>query len=150
MLQQKIRADMQSAMKEKDSVKLNTLRGLIAGFTNELVAQKRQPTEEIPDVMAEAVIRREVKKRREAADAFRLGGRTESAILEDIERMILEAYLPEMMSEEEVRKIVEQKKSDLGVTDKKDAGILMGRVMKDLQGKADGITVKKVVDSLFA
>lgn len=136
-------------MKERDQVKLDTLRGLMAGFTNELVRHGRQPTESLPDDMAESVIRREVKKRKEAADAFKAGGRAESAAKEDSERAILESYLPEMMSEEEVRKVVEQKKTDLGITDKKEAGVLMGRVMKDLQGKADGATVKKVVDSLF-
>ena len=140
---------MQAAMKEKNQVKLDTLRGLLAGFTNELVANKRQSTEALPDDMAVAVIRREVKKRKEAADAFTKGGRAESAAKEEAERAILEAYLPEMMSEEEVRAAVLKKKDELGVTDKKDAGMLMGRVMKELQGKADGAIVKAVVDSLF-
>ena len=149
MLQQKIRADMISAMKEKDQVKLDTLRGLLAGFTNELVANKKTPKDEVTDEMAMTVIRREVKKRKEATDAFRAGGREESANKEAHERMILETYLPAAMDEAELRKIIEKKKEDLGFTDKKDAGILMGRVMKDLQGKADGGSVKTIVDSLF-
>lgn len=140
---------MQSAMKEKDQVKLNTLRGLLAGFTNELVANKKLPTDEVTDEMVLTVIRREVKKRKEAAEAFKAGGREESANKEVAERMILEAYLPAMMSEEEVRKIILQRKEDLGVTDKKSAGILMGRIMKELAGKADGGMVKTIVDSLF-
>ncbi len=150
MLQQKIRTDMMSAMKEKDQVKLDTLRGLIAGFTNELVANKMPPTAPVPDEMVLAVIRREVKKRKEATEAFKTGGREESANKEIAERMILEAYLPAMMSEEDVRAIVLKRKEDLGVTDKKNAGILMGRVMKELAGKADGGMVKAIVDSLFS
>ena len=140
---------MMSAMKDKDRIKLDTLRGLIAGFTNELVSNKMPPTMPLPDEMAFAVIRREVKKRKEAAEAFKTGGREESAQKENAERIILEAYLPAMMPEEEVRAIIMKRKEDLGVTDKKGAGILMGRIMKELAGKTDGGMVKAIVDSLF-
>lgn len=149
MLQQKIRTDMQTAMKDRDQVRLNTLRGLLAGFTNELVANKKLPTDPATDEMVIAVIRREVKKRKEAADAFRAGGREDSANKETSERLILEAYLPALMGEDELRAVILKKKEDLGFTDKKDAGILMGRVMKELAGKADGAMVKTIVDSLF-
>lgn len=140
---------MQNAMRARDQVKLDTLRGLLAGFTNELVTNKKTPTEPVPDEMAITVIRREVKKRKEAAEAFKAGGRDDSAKKEIQERMILETYLPALMSEEDVRAAIMKKKEDLGFTDKKDAGILMGRVMKDLAGKADGAMVKTIVDSVF-
>ena len=150
MIQPQIKSDMVTAMKAKDPIKVDTLRGLMSAFTNELVASKRKPDEQLPDADAVAVIKREVKKRKEASEAFRTGGRTESADKEDKERTILEAYLPPSMSQDEIRIVAEAKKAELGITDKKEAGKLMGMVIKELQGKADGGDVKAVVESLFA
>jgi hypothetical protein len=150
MLQGQIKTDMVSAMKAKDSLKVETLRGLMAAFTNELVAKKQKPDGELSDEDALTVIKREVKKRKEAFEAFQKGGRAEMAEKEKKEQAILEAYLPEMMPEDEIRKVAEAKKTELGVTDKKDMGRLMGAVMKETGGKADGGDVKRVVESLFS
>ena len=150
MLQQKIKSDSTEAMKARDQLKLDTLRGLSTAFVNELVVLKKMPTDELPDDVALTVIRREVKKRKEAAEAFKTGGRTELAEKEEKERVILEAYLPAMMSREDIMKIAQAKKAEMGVTDKKEAGKFMGALMKELQGKADGADVKAVIDSLFA
>lgn len=136
---------MVAAMKARDTLRVGTLRSLSAAFTNELVAKGKKPTEELPDEDALAVIRREVKKRKEAFDAFEKGGRTESAAQEKAERLILEAYLPALMETDEVEKIVLVKKAELGISEKKDMGRLMGAVMKELAGKADGDTVKELV-----
>ena len=149
MLHQDIKAAIPNAMKAKDQVKLDTLRMLMAAFTNELVATKRKPTEELPDEDALTVIRREVKKRKEAAEAFKGGGRPDAAAKEHQEELILQAYLPAQMSEDEVMKVVAATKAKLGVTDKKEMGKLMGAVMKELAGKADGGIVKAAVDKSF-
>lgn len=149
MLQAQIKTEIMNAMKAKDALRVEVLRGLSAAFTNELVATKRKPTDELPDEDALNVIRREVKKRREAAEAFKNGGRAELAEKEEKEGEILSAYLPAMMSEEDVQKVVAAKKAELGITDKKDMGRLMGAVMKELSGKADGETVKKVVNDVL-
>lgn len=149
MLQKQIKEDMIAAMKAKDVLKVSTLRGLMAAFTNELVATKRKPDEVLPDEDALAVVRREVKKRKEAAEAFQKGGRAESAEKEEKERALLESYLPAMMPEGDIRKVAEAKKAELGVIDKKDMGRLMGAVMSELKGKADGGSVKDVIESLF-
>lgn len=148
-LQNSVKTDMVTAMKAKEALKVETLRGLMAGFTNELVSAKKKPDEAVPDEMALAVIRREVKKRKEAAEAFRTGSREELATKEDSERAILEAYLPPAMSRDDIKKVAEAKKAEMNVTDKKEAGKLMGLVMKELAGKADGGDVKAVIDSLF-
>ncbi|MDE2079050.1 MAG: GatB/YqeY domain-containing protein [Patescibacteria group bacterium] len=149
MLQQQIATELVTAMKAKEALKVETLRGLKAAFTNELVATKKKPDEPVEDEMAFAVIRREVKKRKEASEAFRTGNRPELADKEDAERAILESYLPALMSREDILKVAEAKKAELGVTDKKDMGRFMGAVMQELKGKADGADVKAVVDSLF-
>ncbi|MBY0538976.1 GatB/YqeY domain-containing protein [Patescibacteria group bacterium] len=150
MLQQKIRMDMENAMRARESVKVDTLRMLITAITNEMKRGGRMLIEGLPDEEVVAIIRREMKKREEAGAAYLQAGRSELANKEAQEYDILVAYTPPLMSEEEVRAVVEKKKADLGITEKKDAGILMGRVMKDLSGKADGTLVKSVVDSLFS
>ena len=149
MLQKQIKEDTVVAMKARDSLKTNALRGLTAAFTNELVSLKRKPTDELSDEEAQAVIRREVKKRKEAATSFEGGGRTESAEKERAEQVVLEAYLPQLMSAEDVMKVAEVKKAELGVTEKKDMGRLMGAVMAELKGKADGDTVKDAVAKIL-
>ncbi len=163
MLQQKIKSEIPIAMKARDQLRLDTLRGLITAFTNELVATKRKPDEMLADEEVLTVIRREVKKRKEASDAFRGGGREELAKKEDTERALLEVYLPAMMGREEIRKIVLAKiaetkanERERGGTepaderaDKSKAGQLVGALMKELKGKADGAEVKAVVDSIF-
>ena len=140
---------MVTAMKAHEALTVETLRGLMAAFTNELVAAKKKPDEPVTDDMAVAVIRREVKKRKEAFEAFRTGNRPELAEKEDAERAILEAYLPALMSREDIRKIALAKKTEMGVIDKKEMGKFMGAVMKELAGRADGGDVKAVVDELF-
>lgn len=138
-----------AAMKAKDALKVEVFRGLKAAFVNELVATKRMPTDQLPDADALNVIKREVKKRKEAAEAFRTGNRAELAEKEEAERAILEAYLPPSMSKDEILKIALAKKLEMGVTDKKDMGKFMGSLMKDLAGRADGGDVKDVVTGLF-
>ena len=146
MIQKQVKDETIVAMKAKDTIKVNTLRGLSAAFTNELVAKGQKPTEDLADEDALAVIRREVKKRKEAAEAFDKGGRAESAEQERAEQAILEAYLPAMMSIEDIAKVVDTKKAELGITEKKDMGRLMGAVMSELKGKADGGDVKTAVE----
>ena len=150
MLQQKIRMDMENAMRARESVKVDTLRMLITAITNEMKRGGRMLIEGLPDEEVVAIIRREMKKREEAGAAYLQAGRSELASKEAEEYSILVAYTPPLLSSEAIRAVVLKKKDDLGITEKKDAGVLIGRVMKDLSGKADGALVKSVVDSLFA
>lgn len=150
MIQQDVKQALVSAMKARDTLTMETLRGLTAGFTNELVANKKKPTDPVSDEEALAVIRREIKKRKEAAEAFRSGGREESAQKEEAERAVLEAYLPPQMSAEEIQNVIDAKKAELGVSDKKDMGRFMGVVMKEVSGKADSAVVKELVEKSFS
>jgi len=150
MIQKDVKDGVMVAMKERNTLKVEVLRGLSAAFTNELVAKGKKPTEELSDEEALAVIRREVKKRKESVLAFRSGGREESAQKEEQEQALLEAYLPALMSQDDIKKVAQAKKAELGITDKKDSGRLVGMVMKELSGKADGNDVKTVVESLFS
>ncbi len=148
-LQQKIRDGIKEAMLAKDSVRLNVLRGLLSAFTNELVAQKRKPQEELGDEDALNVIKRNVKQRKDSIDQFKAGGRADLVASEEAELAILQTFLPETMSKDAIRAIAEKKKAELGVTDKSKMGVFMGAVMKELKGQADGADVKEVIESLF-
>ena len=149
MLHEQIKNQIKEAMMAKDSVRLETLRGMSAAFTNDLVAKGKKPNEMLSDEEALAVITRLSKQRKDSIEQFKKGGREDLVKEEEAQLAILETYLPKMMDKSEVEKIVKAKKDELGITDATKKGMLMAGVMKDLKGKADGTVVKEVVDSLF-
>ena len=150
MLQHQIREDIKTAMRAKDALRLEVLRGILTAFTNELVATRRTPQEILEDEGCIAVLKRQVKQRKDASQQFRGGGRPELADKEDAELVMIETYLPQMMSREEIKKIAEAKKLELGVVDKTGMGKFIGAVMKACGGNADGNDVKAVVEELLA
>ena len=150
MIHQELRGQIKEAMRAKEVVKLSVLRGMLTAFTNELVAKGMKPQDELADDAALAVIKRLAKQRKDSIDQFVKGGRPELAEQEKEELAVLETYLPATMSKDEIRKVAETKKVELGVTDKAKMGMLMGAVIKELGGKADGNDVKEVVESLLA
>jgi uncharacterized protein len=150
MLTQKIREDMKDAMRAKDQVRVDTLRGALAAFTNELVAKGKKPTEEIADTDAVTVLKRLGKQRKEAADVYEKGGRKELADKELVELKIIETYLPQMASREEIEKVARAKMQELGAIDPAGAGKLTGAVMKEFAGRADGNDVKDVVQKMLS
>lgn len=148
-LQTQIKGQIIEAMKAKDQVKLGVVKGLVAGFTNELVSLKRMPTDELSDEEVLNVIRRAVKQRKDSIDQFTKGGRPELAESEQAELSILETYLPQMMARDDVMKLALAKHAEMGLVDKSKIGMFMGALMKDLKGKADGDVVKSVVDEIM-
>lgn len=150
MLHEQIKNSIKEAMKSRDQVKLEVLRGLVTAFTNELVATKRTPQDMLTDEEALAVITRASKQRKDSIDQFTKGGRTDLAESEKAQLSIIEEYLPKLMDKSEVEKIVEAKYAELEIKDPTKKGMLMAQVMKDLKGKADGSVVKEVVDKLYS
>lgn len=148
-LHESLRESLKEAMKAKDAVTLRTVRSIMTACTNELVASSRTPQDMLSDEEVLAVIKRLSKQRKESILQFESNGRPELAEPEHEELAVLEAYLPTMMTQEQIRPVAEAKMAELGVTDKSKLGILVGAVMKELGGKADGGDVKAVVDSLF-
>ncbi len=150
MLHEQIKSEIKEAMLAKDSIRLEVLRGLVSAFTNELVAKGRKPQEMLADDEALAVIVRNAKQRKDSIEQFRAGGREDLVTEEEAQLAVLAKYMPEMLSREEVEQIARAKKDELGIADATKKGMLMSALMKDLKGKADGMVVKEVVDSLFA
>jgi uncharacterized protein len=145
-MHEKIKAQMKEAMIAKDTVRLGVIRGLLAMFQSEQLA-KGSTDPFLPDAMT--LIKRAVKQRKDSIEQFTKGNRPDLVEPEQAELTILETYLPQMMSEDDIRKIAQAKKVELGVTDKSKFGMLVGAVMKETAGQADGGDVKKVVESLF-
>ncbi len=148
-LHEDFKGSLKEAMKAKEAVKLGVIRGLLTAFTNELVATNRTPQDMLADDEVLAVIKRAAKQRKESILQYEAAGRTDLSEPEKEELAILETYLPTLMSQEQIKPIAEAKKAELGVTDKSKMGILVGAVMKELAGKADGADVKAVVEGLF-
>ena len=148
-MQQQIKDQIKEAMKAKDSIRLSVVRGLVAGFTNELVSLKRTPQDELSDDEVLNVIRRAVKQRKDSILQFTNGGREDLANSEKAELVVLETYLPASMPREEILAIAKKKMAEMGISDKSKVGTLMGVLMKELKGEADGDVVKSIVDELL-
>ena len=149
MTHQELKGAVKQAMKNREEKKLNVLRMLLSAATNELVAKSRKPDEQLSDEELLWVISRAAKQRKDSIEQFQKGGRPELAASEQEELTILETLLPPQMSREEVEQAARAKAAELGVADKSGANKLMGMLMKELKGRADGTVVKEIVDKLF-
>lgn len=141
MLKSQIEQEIKEALKAGEQEKLSVLRLLLAAIKNEEISRNRELTaeEEI------AVVSRQVKQRREAAEAYRKGNREDLAQKEEAEIEILNNYLPQQLPEEKVREIVREVIADLPETEKTNFGKVMGAVMARVKGQADGNTVSRIV-----
>ena len=148
-MHEKIQNQIKETLKAHDQVRLTTLRGVLASFTNESVALKRTPQDKLSDTEAITVIRRLVKQRKDSIEQFEKGNRLDLADNEKAEMKILEEFLPAQMSEKKVREIILRKKEEMNITDKSKMGVFMGAVMKECAGEADGNMVKRLVEELL-
>jgi uncharacterized protein YqeY len=145
-IHEQIRENIKQAMLEKNSIKLNVLRGILSSFTNELVSLGRTPQDLLTNDEAQNVINKIGKQRKDAISQFEAAGRDDLVLEEKEQFTYLEEYLPKLMSEEEVRKYIETKKNEgLDLTQK---GLVMKTLMTELKGRADGMLVKNIIDSL--
>jgi uncharacterized protein YqeY len=150
-LHQTIKDQIKDALRAKDTIRLDALRGLNALALNEIIASKA-PAEFLPDDRILALIKKSAKQRKDSIEQFTKGGRDDLVSKEKAELKILEAFLPAMMSKDEVKIIVRTRIDALkaqGAFDPKSAGKLTGMLMKELAGKADGADVKVAVDGLL-
>lgn len=145
MLKNNLEQQMKEALKAGDQIRLSTLRLLLAAIKNEEIAQGREATDE--DVVT--VVRRQMKQRRESVEAFRQAGREELARKEEAELAILNTFVPQQLSEEEIRQIVKEVLDQLPETERNNFGRVMGATMSKVKGKADGNLVAKVVKELL-
>jgi len=145
-MKQKIQDEVKEALRAGDQVKVGALRMLLASFINKEKANNQEPLTE--DQMQEAVSS-EVKKRREAIEAFEKGGKQDMADQEKRELEILQEYLPEQLSEEKIREFVKDAISQTGASGAQDMGKVMAALMPHTKGKADGAQVSAIVKELL-
>ena len=142
----KIQNDLKNAQLAHDELKVSTLRLLLSEIHN-LQIQKGQ---DFSDADVISVVQREVKKRQEAAEGFRSGGREDTAKKEDSEAEILQSYLPAQLSNEELTEIVLGAINEVGASGITDMGKVMGVVMGKVAGRADGGKVSGLVKEKLA
>jgi len=145
-----LREDLKSAMRAKDQLRVDTLRGILSAFTNELVAKGRRPTESLDEAEMIAVLKRLAKQRKDSIDQFEKGNRADMAAKERAELLIVESYVPPMASEAEIEKASREIIAEFGATDPAMAGKLTGAVMKKLGGNADGTLVRTTLQRLLS
>lgn len=140
-----IRDDLQNRVKEAlkagDGVRVSTLRLLSNAFHNEEIAKQKELTEE----EELQIVRRQVKQREEAIEAYTKGGRMETAEKEKQELEILKGFLPAQMDAGKLEKIVEDVIAEVGASGPQDFGKVMGVVMGKVKGQADGKTIAEMV-----
>lgn len=142
-LEQKIKADIITAMKAGNKFETNTLRGLNAQIKDERI--KLRPKREITAEDVTAVLLTAAKRRKEALALYRQGGREDLVEKEQKELEIIQRYLPKQLSEEEVIKTIDEIISEVQATSISDLGKVMGKAMGRLKGKTDGGLVQKLV-----
>ena len=145
-LKDKLRTDMAAAIKQADTETRDVLRMLLAAIKQ--IEVDEQTT--LDDASVVSVLTRQAKQRRESIADYELAGRTEQAAQEQAELRIIETYLPQMMDRAAVRAVAAQVIADLGVTDAKGMGQVMGKLIPQLKGQADGRIVNEVVRELLA
>jgi hypothetical protein len=135
-LKDQLRADLTTAMKSRDELRTATLRMVLAAVSAEEVAGKE--ARELSDDEVQAVLRREAKKRREAADAFGAAGRSQQADRERAEGDVLAAYLPAQLADADLAALVADVITRTGASGMRDMGRVMGAVQGEVAGRAEG------------
>ncbi len=141
-LMETIRSDLKAAMKSRDPLRLRTLRSVIAAVQE---AETAGTKSEVDDGGIQKIIARQVKRRVEAAEAFDAGNRPGKAADERAEIEVLEAYLPQMLSDGELQALVEKVLAAEGLTQKSQMGAAMKAVNAQVAGRADGRVVADAV-----
>ena len=138
-LKEQLRTDLTTAMKSRDELRTATLRMALAAVSAEEVAGKE--ARELSDDEVQAVLRREAKKRREAADAFAEAGRTQQAERERAEGDVLADYLPAQMDDADLAALVADVITQTGASGRQDMGRVMGAAQAAVAGRAEGARV---------
>jgi len=145
-LKAKLNQDLKEALKAKDEVKLRTVRMLLAAIKNFEVEKMGPATdEEIFQIMS-----KEIKKRQEAIEMYEKGGRPDLSQAEKQEIEVIQSYMPNQLSEEEIRELARKVISEMNLKSPKDVGTAMKVIMPQVKGRADGKLVNKIVSELLS
>lgn len=143
---EQIQSDMKSALKEGRKIELSTLRLLVSDLRN-AEKVKKEPLEDQEVIES---VQRQIKRRKEAAEQYKAANREDLSGKELQEMEILTKYLPEQLSEDEIRSIVDNAINATGAAGSSDMGKVMGKIMPEVKGKADGAVVSSIVKQQLA
>lgn len=150
-LHEKLANDLKIAMRARDDIRLGVIRMVISSLHKKLIEKRsggnNEPLTEEEEIM---VLRSEAKKRREAQEAFYLGGRSELAEKEKAELIFINSYLPPAPSDQEIELIVKKAITKTNATSVKDSGIVMKEAMRELKGRVEGGVVAGVIKKIFS
>ena len=145
MLNEQIQKDLETAMKDKQQVKVSTLRLLLSEIRNKQIEKQAEVTDE--EIIA--LMRKAVKQRQETIESYQKVKRDDLAQKEKEEMLFLSSYLPQELSASEVEKVVKKVISEIGATGQQDFGKVMSGVMSKLKGHIDGAKVAEAVKKLI-
>src|SRR5881275_92285 len=143
-IQERIDSDLKESMRAKNASKVGVLRMLKSALTYAAIAKSGSEAE-LSDTEAAQVIRKQAKQRQDSIDSFEKGGRAELAAKEKAELSILNAYLPQAMSTDELAALVRETIAEVGMTSKAQMGAVMKALQSRVAGRADGKTLSQEV-----
>ena len=142
-LEQKLQSDLTNAIKSRDTIRMNTIKGIKTAIMETKTAKNGKKDLEDSDIVK--IIQKLAKTRKETGELYQSNNRQDLADIEFGELNVLETYLPKMLSEDEIRTVVDKTISELGVTDMKGMGRVMGTINKSYAGQVDGSMVSRIV-----
>ena len=141
----RVNEDLKSSMKEKNGIKSNTLRQIKTAVMNTEIKKGKQLTdEEVQEVVFSLA-----KSHNESIESFTKGGRMDLVAKEEQELSILKTYLPEQISDDDLRKLIEEAVRETGAASVKDLGRVMGKVMPRVKGRADGSKINVIAKQIL-
>lgn len=146
-LREQLREDLKDAMRAQDATRRGTIRMLEAAIKNAEIEKRGKELAE-PDILA--ILQRQLKQRRDSIEQFERGGRKDLADIERAEIEVIQSYLPEQLSEDDIEAAAKRIIGQTGATGPGDRGKVMGPLMQELRGKADGSAVNSIVSRLLS
>lgn len=144
-LQERLAHDLKDAMRAKDQTRLLTIRSIRSA----IIEKEKEGTGPLTDDDLQAIVQKQAKQRRDALQQYEDAGREDLAQKERDELEIVAAYMPEQLSDEDIHRVVQDIVTRTGATSMKDMGRVMGEVMSELKGRADGNRVRVTVQQLL-
>ena len=144
---EQVSAQLRDAMRAKDSLRTNALRGIRAAFLTEM---KRDGSDELSDEVCVTLLRRLEKQRRESIEAFEAAGRDERAAAERSELGVIQEFAPSLADEAQTRAWIEAAITETGASSERDMGRVMGALMKEHRGDVDGGLARRIAAELLS
>jgi len=144
-LKDKLSEDLKTAMRSRDAVKVSTLRLLFSAINNAEIAKQAK----LADTDIFVIIGKEIKQRQESIDAFKAGNRQDLVDKEQAEMVVLQAYMPKQMSNDEIVEVAKRIVAEVGAHGPTDKSKVMPKIIAELKGKADGREINNVVTELL-